>query len=248
MKLIEFLLAVESTKRETLALSVLYWNERYGFQPSMTAADVKSAFVQARVTKAKSVNVPDVLAKAGANVDVVGNADGGAKLWQLTETGRKLVRNLHGLPDDQPEIEHSAADLNKVAAKIADSDTRAYIEEAALCVSVGALRAAIVFIWVAAVADLKTRVWASGKDAVNASASNRNANAKPLTSKNDLAKYREVELLLIAQDVGVIDKAQHTILGQALDTRNQCGHPNRYQPGVTKVKSHIEDIAGVLWL
>jgi hypothetical protein len=32
-----------------------------------------------------------------------------------------------------------------------------------------------------------------------------------------------------------------------LDTRNQCGHPNKYNPGVAKAKSHIEDIVGILF-
>jgi hypothetical protein len=51
----------------------------------------------------------------------------------------------------------------------------------------------------------------------------------------------------VAQDIGVVDKAQHKILGQALDLRNQCGHPNKYWPSISKAKAHIEDIAGILW-
>ncbi|CAM5309288.1 hypothetical protein [Leifsonia shinshuensis] len=58
---------------------------------------------------------------------------------------------------------------------------------------------------------------------------------------------KEIQLLQIAEDVGVLDKAEKLILEQALTTRNQSGHPNKYRPGVAKVKSHIEDIVGVLW-
>jgi hypothetical protein len=248
MTLVEFLAAVNGEKRETQVLSALYWHEHYGTQVAMSAAEVKAALVRARLRAAKAMNVPDVLAKAGANVDTPGNSAGGAKLWSLTETGRKCVRSAHGLPDDEPEIEHTVADLAKVAANIAHADTKAFIDEAILCVSVGGLRAAIVFVWVAAVAELETRMWASGAKAVTAAVQKGNQNAKPLTKKDDLVKLKDVELLQVAEDLGILDKSQKLMLGQALDTRNQCGHPNKYKPGVAKVKSHIEDIAGILWV
>lgn len=247
MTLVEFLVAVKTAKRETLALSVLYWNERYGPQWAMTAADVKTSLVQARVTNAKNINVPDVLAKAGANVDVVGNTAGGAKLWQLTETGRKLIRNVHGLPEVEPELEHGVADLEKTAVKIKDPDAKKYIDEAILCLSVNALRAAIVFVWVGALADVKARIWAKGAPAVSAAIQKYYVKSQPLASMDDLLKYQEVDLLKVAQDLNIVDKAQHKILGQALDLRNQCGHPNKYWPSVSKAKAHIEDVASVLW-
>lgn len=248
MRLVEFLTPVKSHKRETLALSVLYWFEQYGDRSSMTAAEIKAAFSQARLTGTSKVNVPDVLSKAGPKVDVVGNSEGGAKLWGLTETGRRVVREVHGLPDHQPEIQHGVQDLKVVVAKVSDQDAREFLEEAILCVSVGALRAAIVFVWVAAIAEVKARVWAAGPRAVNGSIQSRNPNAKKLSRHDDLLKVQEVEILQVAQDVGVLDKSQHTILKQALDTRNQCGHPNKYRPGVAKVRSVIEDLAGVLWV
>jgi hypothetical protein len=247
MSLVEFLAKVKTAKRETKALSVLYWNERYGSKPSMTATEVKAALVQVRITNAKNFNIADVLAKAGANVDVVGTGTSGGKLWQLTETGRKSVRAAQGLPGDEPEIEHTVADLAKVAARVTDADTKAFLEEAIVCVSVGGLRAAIVFVWVATIAELETRIWAIGANAVTAAVQKGNQSAKPLTKKDDLAKLKEVQILQVAEDLGVLDKSQKLMLGQALDTRNQCGHPNKYKPGVAKVKSHIEDITGILW-
>lgn len=247
MTLVEFLGVVKGEKRETLALSVLYWNERYGSKPSMTAAEMKAALVQARVTNAKNINAPDVLGKAGANVDVAGNAPNGSKLWALTETGRKAVRLAHGLPEDEPELEHGVADLEKVAAKVTDAGAKKFIEEAILCLSVNALRAAIVFVWVGAIADIKARVWSHGAPAVTRAFQKYLPKAQ-LNTHDDLLKFQEVDILKVAQDLGVIDKAQHKILGQALDLRNQCGHPNKYWPSVSKAKAHIEDVAGILWL
>lgn len=247
MTLVEFLAVVAGQKRETQVLSALYWNERYGAKPSMTAAQVKAALVQARVANARSMNAPDVLSKAGANVDVVGDSSGGAKLWALTETGRKVVRAAHGLPEVEPELEHGVADLQKVAARIKDEGAKKYVEEAIRCLGVDALRAAIVFVWVGAAADLKVRIWSHGAPAVTTAFQKYNPRAS-LSTHDDLLKFQEFDILKVAQDLGVIDKAQHKILGQALDLRNQCGHPNKYWPSVSKAKAHVEDIAGILWL
>lgn len=247
MTLVEFVATVKSAKRESQVLSVLYWFERYGSKPQMTAAEVKTGLIQSRVKDAKGVNVPNVLSRAGANVDVIGNAPGGAKLWSLTETGRKSIRRLHGLPEGEPELEHGVGELEKVAAKIKNADAKKFVDEAIRCLSVNALRAAIVFVWVGAIADVKARVWSSGPQAVTAAFQKYNPKAQ-LNNEGDLLKFQEVDILKVAQDLGVIDKAQHKILGHALDLRNQCGHPNTYWPSVSKAKAHIEDIAGILWV
>lgn len=248
LSLVEFLAPVKTRSRQAQVTTVLYWHERYANRGSMSAADVRAALVSARVANAKNMNVADVMLKAGSSVDVDGKSDSGLKLWKLTATGHKEVRNLHGLPDEEPEVAHGVAALTRVAAKVVDADTRAYLDEAILCLSVGALRAAIVFVWVGATAELKTRIWSTGAKGVTASVQSRNPNAKALTKKDDLLKLQEVEILQVAQDVGVIDKSERTILGQALDTRNQCGHPNKYDPGVAKARAHIEDLIGILWV
>lgn len=247
MTLVEFLAAVKTAKRETLALSVLYWNERYAGKDSMTAAEVKAAAVSARITNAKSINMADVLGKAGANVDVVGNTPNGSKLWQLTETGRNSVRIIHGLPEREPELEQSVGDLEKIAAKVTDAGAKKFLEEAVLCLKVDARRAAVVFVWVGAAADLKQRIWSHGASAVT-TAFKKYLPKADLRTHDDLLKFQEVDILKVAQDLGIIDKAQHKILGQALDLRNQCGHPNKYWPGISKVKAHVEDVAGILWV
>lgn len=144
-------------------------------------------------------------------------------------------------------MEHGVADLEKIAARISDPGAKKFIEEAVLCLSVNALRAAIVFVWVGAIADLKTRIWSHGASAVTIAFQKYNAKAQ-LKTHDDLLKFQEVDILNVAQDLAVIDKAQKLILGHALDLRNQCGHPNKYWPTVSKAKAHIEDIAGILWL
>ena len=96
-------------------------------------------------------------------------------------------------------------------------------------------------------ADVKNRVWKHGAANVTVAFQKYYSKAK-LSTHDDLLKFNENDILKVAQDLGVIDKAQHIVLGQALDLRNQCGHPNKYWPTISKAKAHIEDIAGILWV
>lgn len=246
MTLVEFLALLPGTAWRDRALAVLYWYAHYKDTASLTSAEIKSALVAARVRNAKQANIADVMNKAGALVDVAGNTAAGHKLWALTDTGETKVRVLVGLPSEQPEIEHGVEELRKVAAGIADQQVREYVEEAILCLSVGALRSAIVFTWVGAVRVLQERVWSHGSAAVTTAVQKYYAKTR-ISKFDDLSNIKETTLLDVARDLGILDKSEWTILGQCLDTRNQCGHPNKYRPGVAKAKSHIDDIVGILF-
>jgi hypothetical protein len=224
----------------------MYWHAHFKDERALSSSQIRSALQAARVPKAKLANIADVMNRAGALVDVASTGDSGERLWALTPTGEAAVRSLAGLPETQPEVEHGVEELRKVALKIQDVDVRAYVEEAILCLGVNALRAAIVFMWVGAVRVLQDRVWVHGPRTVEAAAQKYYQKAK-ISKFDDLATVKETTLLDIARDLGEIDKAQWTILGQCLDTRNQCGHPNKYNPSVAKAKSHIEDIVGILF-
>ncbi len=246
MTLVEFLAKLASPTWRDRCIAAMYWNAHFHDVRAMTTSEVKALLVSARVPGAKKANIADVLNKAGALVDAIESNGPGGRHWALTPTGETAARALAGLPETQPEVEHGVEELRKVAAKIADPLAKAYIDEAILCLSVNALRPAIVFTWVGAVAVIKDRVWAYGPQAVTAVVQKYNAK-KTISKLDDLGTIQESTLLEVARDLGVVDKGQWTILHQCLDTRNQCGHPNRYQPGVKKAQAHIEDIAGILF-
>lgn len=246
MLLVEFLSAANAKTWRERALAVLYWHAHFKDERALSSGQIKAALQSARIPRARQANIADVMNKAGALVDVANKGGNGEKLWTLTPTGETSVRALAGLPETQPEVEHGVEELRKIAAKIQDPDVRAYIDEAVLCLSVNALRAAIVFMWVGAVKVVQERVWSHGAKSVEASAQKYFQKAK-VAKFDDLAALKETTLLDVARDLGEIDKAQWMILGQCLDTRNQCGHPNKYNPGITKAKSHIEDIVGILF-
>ena len=71
MTLVEFLHPIAANSNRDKCLAVLYFKQRYDNIESMTAQQIQQALIQTRMPNAKNVNVPDVLAKSGALVDIV---------------------------------------------------------------------------------------------------------------------------------------------------------------------------------
>lgn len=246
MTLVEFLNPVRNSSNRDRCLAVLYYKHRYDQIESLTAEQIKSALVQCRIPNAKSTNVPDVLAKSGALVDSPG-AKGLARLWKLTGAGEIHVRQMMGLKVSEAEIEHDVSYLKTVAANISDAIIRAYIEEGIDCLSIGALKAGVVFVWAGAVRTLQERVLAAGLPQANAAIQTHDTKAREVKKLDDFQYIKESTLLLAAEGVGVLDKAERTTLEENLNLRNKCGHPNKYDPGIKKASSFIEDVTGILF-
>ncbi|SRR6266478_4469841 len=246
MTLVEFLGPITGSRNRDRCLAVLYYKQRYEEKESMTTEQVHSGLVHARTPHAKKVNVADVLNKSGKMVDSPGSS-GKARLWRLTPTGEAHVRGILGLPESQPEIEHSVVSLEALAAKIANSDIRDYILEAIKCLRFDALRPAIVFLWAGAVSVLRDKSVAKGLPQINAAVRVHDLRAREIKKADDFAYIKESILLLAAEGVGVLDKNQRTTLEDALGLRNKCGHPTKYSPGILKASSFVEDVTGTLF-
>jgi hypothetical protein len=54
-------------------------------------------------------------------------------------------------------------------------------------------------------------------------------------------------MLLAAEGIGALDKNERTTLEDALDLRNKCGHPTKYNPGIVKASSFVEDVIGIVF-
>lgn len=246
MTLVEFLHPVKGNLNRDKCLAVLYYKHRYEQVESLTAEQIKLALIHSRIARAKFVNVADVLAKSGALVDSPGST-GAARLWRLTDAGKEHIRSLMGLPDTEPEIEHDVSSLNKLIAGLSDPVVKGFITEAVTCLQVGALKAAIVFVWAGAVRTLQEKVIATGLSAVNAAILIHDPKARQVKKLDDFQYIKDKTFLLAAEGVGILDKAERTTLGEALDLRNKCGHPTKYNPGPNKAKSFIEDVTGIVF-
>lgn len=210
----------------------------------MSAVDVRAALIQARVPGAKGMNLHQALARSGRYAHQLRR--GGP--WEITESGQQHLRDRYGVSEMAPRtrLQTDVRALRDLARRVSDEATRDYVDEAVECLQVGARRAAVVFLWSGAVATIREAVWGHGAPSIEAALQRHNPKAK-FTKKNDFDYVKDADLLQAAQDLSVYDKSQKRHLGDALDLRNDCGHPVKYKPGQKKVESFIEDVVGIVW-
>ncbi len=244
MTLAEFLHPLEKAGRTDQVLAVLLFHKHYAGKGEMPPVDVRAALMQARIPGARGMNVHQALARSGRYAHQARR--GGP--WRITESGEDHLRdryNVSGMPPGtRPHTEMGA--LRDLARRVSDEATRDYVDEAVECLQVGARRAAVVFLWSGAVATIREAVWGQGVRSIEDALQRHNPNAK-FTKKNDFDYVKDAALLQAAQDLSVYDKSQKRHLGDALDLRNDCGHPVKYKPGQKKVESFIEDVVGIVW-
>jgi hypothetical protein len=138
--------------------------------------------------------------------------------------------------------------LKALATKIADLVARNYVDEAIKCLSVGALRAAVVFLWAGAIRSLQEEAVSSNVANLNTAITKHDPKARTVAKIEDFAYIKDAIALLALQDLGIIDKGERATLSEALDLRNRCGHPTRYVPGAKKASSFIEDLVGIVFV
>lgn len=248
MTLGEFLHPLSKASQKNLVLACMYYLHRYEDMETVTTADIKAAFTKAKHARGKKIQHAAVLNQAVPFVhSPAGKIEGERLAWALTDSGNKHVRQLLGLPEAEAEVEVDVGTLQTLAGKITDDGVRTYVEEAVTCLQVGALRAATVFIWTGAVATLRDKLWALGAPAIDNALKTQNQKAVTFKKKDDFAYVKDVTLIQVAQDMGVVDKTQKGQLQAALDLRNACGHPTKYSPGPKKVSAFIEDVVGIVW-
>lgn len=244
MTLGEFIAPLKDRTTKEKCLAVLYYKQHYDKAPSLTTQRIREALMTARVPKASKINVADVITRWGSFVDFDG-AEDGRRSWKVTGAGVEYVRRLLNLPLEPREIEDEISTLRALAVQIRDEDARDYIDEAVKCLEAGALSAAIVFVWAGAMRSIQEKCVAAGLSALNNSLIRHDPKTRSVTKIDDFQYVKDKNVLLSAEDVGVVDKAERGTLGEALDLRNRCGHPNKYRPGIKKAASFFEDVIGI---
>jgi hypothetical protein len=248
MTLVEFLTPLKNKARSVQCLAVLYYFAHYRSTPSMSVPDIRNAFREARVPQAASMNIADVLARSGPYSNASDVNAHGHKLWRLTDSGTKHIRQLLDLADEGPEMEHDVSALQTLARGITDPLISGYIEEAMLCLRVSAVRAAIVFAWSGAIRALQARALLKGDRSLNTALQKHDPKVKHVGKIDDFASIKDATTLLACRELAILDKGQWQTLDEALRLRNSCGHPTRYRPGVKKASSFIEDVVGIVFV
>ncbi len=245
LTLVEFLEPLKTKSLTAKSLAVLYYEARYKQNNVLKGSEIKSLLRSARVPKLQKANITATLIQVGALVDSPGMKDG-ERIWKLTETGSKHVRDLLGLASDEPEIQHDTRTLEKLLTKVKNPDERDYLQEAVTCLKVGALRAAVIFTWTAAIRNVQMKSLRKCS-ALNAAILRRDPRARNVSSIDDFAYIKDSTVLFASQDVGIHDKNQREVLEECLKLRNKCGHPGKYSPKEKRVSSFIEDVVSVVF-
>jgi hypothetical protein len=238
MTITEFMHPYKSATRKVQVQAALAYNKRQHGLADMSVAGIRDALVTSRVPGARRINVSQVLGDSAPCVHQTGPGT-----WAITETGERAL----GLLDAESPVSPATADLSGLAARIADDAARGYVDEAVVCLGAGARRAAVVFLWTGAVATLRGMVCgAATVRSIEGALQAHNPRAR-FSKQSDFENVKDSALLQVAHDLDVLDKSQKKRLGEALDLRNDCGHPVKYEPGAKKVESFIEDVVGIVW-
>lgn len=244
MTLGEFLHPLDKAGRTDQVLAVLLFHKTYAEEDEMSAVDVRSALVQARVRGAKGMNVHQALARSGRYAHQA--KKGGP--WKITESGERHLGDRYGitamLPGKKSQADVSA--LRDLTLRISDEGIRDYISEAIECLQAGAHRAAVVFLWSGAIATIRESAWEHGVHSIEAALQKHRPKVK-FKTKNDFDYIKDADLLQAAHDLSLYDKSQKRHLSDALALRNDCGHPVKYKPRQRKVEAFIEDVVGIVW-
>lgn len=246
MTLVEFVAPLTKGTHQDRILAVLYFRERYEQKTALTVEEIRQGLKSGRCKGWAKVNVADVLSKSGPLADTAA-VQGRRHLWNLTDSGREHVRKILGLPKANVDVEHGVGTLEDLVATLPNPDVRDYLKEALKCLQVDALRACVVFVWSAAIRAIQTELIAKGSAAVTSTLQKHDPKARAIGTVDDFAHVKDATTLLLAKDLGILDKNEKDTLTDALNLRNRCGHPGKYRPGVKKVSAFVEDVASVMF-
>lgn len=245
--IVEFISLPKGTHpQKVTVMAVMYFASKFQGKRQLTIAEIRDLLLEARVKNARKMNISDVLARTGSFVQSHKNEKGDLT-WELTTTGTKRLKDILGTLPSQLEVEHETGTLTLLVNQIADADVKKYLEESVKCLEVGSLRACVVFLWSGSIRTLHNKMLKQSKIQLNAAISRHDSRSRYVSSVDDFAYIKDSLALQACQTMGILDKTQKTILENALDLRNDCGHPSKYNPGPKKVSAFIEDIIGIIF-
>lgn len=198
-----------------------------------TTQELKTIAINAGLREVRRWNVSAILIRARQFVVKLGTG------WKLTSQGIDHVRILAG-NSICSIAQNKAIALRNQLAKISNTKTGAFVEEAIKCFEVKAYRAAVVLSWVGAVSILYDYVINKSLVAFNSEAKRRNPKWKDALTCDDLTKLKEQEFLDILQSISVIGKSVKQELDKCLKLRNGCGHPNSLEISEHVAAAHVE--------
>ncbi|WP_435069636.1 hypothetical protein [Haloplanus sp. C73] len=152
-----------------------------------------------------------------------------------------------------PEVSHrdiSAGFIHSLAADLEQIRTdkyHDYMEEALQCVQAGAYRGAVVLGWQAAMYALYKGLEAHN-DPIHV-AYQKQFQTTPNFNITDFWSFQKMndrDILILAENVGLIDKSLKDILDKERDIRNKAAHPGQFDVGPNGTKAMLEKMVQLL--
>ena len=245
--LTDFLQPLKRESATLRALGMMYYLASEEAVPAVTSSSLRELFKRLRTPGAATLNISDVLGRLGRSGYTEAVAGTSPIAWKITDSGAALIRTKLGIPEDTSEVRAEIAALTALAqSKVTSEETRDFLLEAVSCLGASALRAAVVFVWSGAVWTVQEWLMKKPLADVNREIA-RHQKTREAKNINDFAFVNDATTLLVARDLGLWDKGQHTIVEHALDVRNQCGHPSRYKLQPSRCKSIIEELVELVF-
>lgn len=228
--LVEFLAALKGAPQRQLVMATLFWLSTANGGVGISVGEIREAMQDARVKGASKINVSAVLLRSDSLVD----CDRAARIWRLTDTGRRYITDDLGLHLGGSMARERDA-IRSVVATVGDDVAKEFVEESVVCLEAGALRAAVVFLWSGAIRTIQGEMLTSGLKKVTQAVHRHDQSASPIKKIEDFAKVKDRITLLAARELALIG------------VRNHCGHPTKYKPGAEKFRAYIEDLVGIVF-
>jgi len=140
-------------------------------------------------------------------------------------------------------------DLEHLVFELEDQNEIDYLLEGIECFRIGSLRAGVIFIWSAAIKNIRQKIIeTSNLKEINQELQAIDPKAKQIKNVDSFEFIKDETTLLLSQKIGLYDKFEKNELSNAcLGLRNKCGHPSNYKPEIHKVKAFVEDVLNMVY-
>lgn len=140
-------------------------------------------------------------------------------------------------------------DLESLVFDIKDIDEIDYLMEGIDCFRNGVLRAGVIFIWSAAIRNIRQQIInKTTLNHINEELSSIDPRAKKIKTIDSFEYIKDETVIHLCERIGLFSKFEkNELINNCLGLRNKCGHPSSYKPENQKVKSFVEEILNMIY-
>lgn len=140
-------------------------------------------------------------------------------------------------------------DLESLVFDLKDIDEIDYLMEGIDCFRNGVLRAGVIFIWSAAIKNLRQQIInKTTLKLINQELLTIDSRAKKIKNIDGFEYIKDETIIHLGERIGLFDKFEkNELVNNCLSLRNKCGHPSSYKPEYQRVKSFVEEVLNMVY-